>query len=60
MRPAKAGIFSGSQSYRSRSQERIAYGKETKRMKLINQAILGVSESPGRNESEPTSGLGKT
>ena len=31
--------------------------EETKRMKLIDKAILGVvSESPGRNESEPTGG----
>ena len=32
--------------------------EETKRMKLIDKAILGmVSESPGRNESEPRGGL---
>ncbi len=31
--------------------------EETKRMKLTDKAILGVaSESPGRNESEPTGG----
>jgi hypothetical protein len=31
--------------------------EETKRMKLIDKAILGmVSESPGRNASEPTGG----
>ena len=34
--------------------------EETKRMKLIDKAILGmVSESPGSNESEPTGGLDK-
>src|SRR6516164_9363983 len=38
----------------------IASVEETKRMKPIDQAILGmVSESPGRNESEPTGGLDK-
>jgi hypothetical protein len=32
--------------------------EKTKRMKPTDKAILGmVSESPGRNESEPTSGL---
>ena len=34
--------------------------EETKRMKPTDKAILGmVSESPGRNESEPTGGLDK-
>ncbi len=34
--------------------------EETKRMKLIDKAILGmVSESPGRNESEPIGGPDK-
>jgi hypothetical protein len=33
-------------------------GRETKRAKPIDEAILGmVSESPGRNASECTSGL---
>ena len=32
--------------------------EETNRMKLADKAILGmVSESPGRNESEPIGGL---
>lgn len=34
--------------------------EETKRVKLTDKAIFGmVSESPGRNESEPTGGLEK-
>ena len=34
--------------------------EETKRMKPTDKAILGmVSESPGRNGSEPIGGLGK-
>ena len=34
--------------------------EETKRMKPTDKAILGmVSESPGRNESEPSGGLDK-
>jgi len=34
--------------------------EETKRMKPTDKAIFGmVSESPGRNESEPTGGLDK-
>lgn len=38
----------------------VASGEETKRMKPTDKAILGmVSESPGRNESEPTGGLDK-
>ena len=36
----------------------VASVEETKRMKPTDQAIHGmVSESPGRNESEPISGL---
>jgi hypothetical protein len=36
----------------------IAGRKETEFLKPIDKAILGmVSESPGRNESEPTGGL---
>ena len=36
----------------------VAYVEETKRMKPTDKAILGmVSESPGRNESEPSGGL---
>ena len=38
----------------------VAFAEETKRMKPTDKAILGmVSESPGRNESEPMSGLDK-
>lgn len=63
VRPAKAGMFSGSQSHRGKSQTPVAwvaFAKETKRMKPTDKAILGmVSESPGRNESEPTGGLDK-
>ena len=36
----------------------VAFAEETKRMKPTDKAVLGtVSESPGRNESEPTGGL---
>jgi len=39
---------------------RIASVEETERMKPIDKALCGrVSESPGRNASEPTSGLEK-
>jgi hypothetical protein len=38
----------------------VAFVEETKRMKPTDKAILGmVSESPGRNASEPRSGLDK-
>ena len=38
----------------------VAFAEETKRMKPTDKAILGmVSESPGRNVSEPTGGLEK-
>ncbi len=38
----------------------VAFVEETKRMKPTDKAILGmVSESPGRNENEPISGLDK-
>ena len=38
----------------------VASVEETNRMKPTDQAILGmVSESPGRNASEPTGGLDK-
>jgi hypothetical protein len=38
----------------------VAFVEETKRMKPTDKAILGmVSESPGRNVSEPRSGLDK-
>jgi hypothetical protein len=63
VRPAKAGMFSGRQSHRDKSQDPVAWiasVEETKLMKPIDKAILGmVSESPGRNGSEPTGGLDK-
>ena len=63
VRPAKAGMFSGRQSHRGKSQSPVAWvasAEETKRMKPIDKTILGmVSETPGRNESEPTGGLDK-
>jgi hypothetical protein len=38
----------------------VAFVEETKRMKPTDKAILGmVSESPGRNVSEPRGGLDK-
>jgi hypothetical protein len=38
----------------------VAGAEETRRLKPTDKAILGmVSESPGRNESEPTGGLDK-
>ena len=38
----------------------VASVEETKRMKPTDKAILGmVSESPGRNASEPSGGLDK-
>jgi hypothetical protein len=61
VRPAKAGMFSGRQSHRGNSQDPVAwvaFAEETKRMKPTDKAILGmVSESPGRNASEPGGGL---
>ena len=63
MRPAKAGVFSGSQSHRGNSQSLVAwvaFVEETKRMKPTDKTVLGtVSESLGRNKSEPTGGLDK-
>ena len=63
VRPAKAGMFSGRQSHRDKSQGPVAWiasVEETKLMKPIDKAILGMaSESPGRNVSEPTGGLDK-
>jgi hypothetical protein len=60
-RPAKAGMFSGRQSHRGKSQGPVAwvaFVEETKRMKPTDKAAPGaVSESPGRNESEPIGGL---
>ena len=56
-------MFSGRQSHRCNSQTPVAwvaFAEETKRMKPTDKAILGmVSESPGRNESEPIGGLDK-
>jgi hypothetical protein len=63
VRPAKAGIFSGSQSHQGKSQSPVtwvAFVEETKRMKPTDKAIFRmVSESPGRNISEPSGGLDK-
>ena len=60
MCPAKAGMFSGRQSHRGRSQSPVAWVaevEETKPMKPTDKAIFRmVSESPGRNGSEPTGG----
>jgi len=54
----KADVFSGNRPTRGKSQTSvawIAFVEETKRMKSINKAILGmVSESLGCNESERT------
>jgi hypothetical protein len=54
-------MFSGRQSHRGKSQDPVAwvaFVEETKRMKPTDKAALGaVSESPGRNESEPIGGL---
>jgi len=51
----------GDKSHRGKSRNPVAwvaFVKETKRMKPTDKAVLGtVSESPGRNESEPTGGL---
>src|SRR5262244_3495519 len=62
-RPAKAGMFSGSQSHQGKSQSPVTWVasvEETKRMKPIDKAIYRmVSESPGRNASEPSGGLDK-
>jgi hypothetical protein len=63
VRPVKAGMFSGKQSHRGKSGNPVAwvaFVRETKRMKPTDKAILGmVSESPGRNVSEPRGGLDK-
>jgi hypothetical protein len=57
-------MFSESQSHRRKRSGTfvawVASEEETKRMKPTDQAILGmVSESPGRNGSEPSGGLDK-
>jgi hypothetical protein len=63
VRPAKAGMFSGRQSHRGKSRNPVAwvaFAEETKRMKPTDKAVRGaVSESPGRNASEPSGGLEK-
>ena len=60
VRPAKAGMFSGRQTHRGRSQSPVAWVaevEETKPMKPTDKAIFWmVSESPGRNGSEPIGG----
>src|SRR5262245_58016430 len=62
-RPAKAGLFSGSQSHQGKSQSPVTWVasvEETKRMKPTDKAIIRmVSESPGRNASEHSGGLDK-
>jgi hypothetical protein len=62
--PAKAGVFSGRQSHRGKSQSpvaRVASVEETKRMKPTDKALCGrVSESPGRHAREPSGGPDKT
>ena len=54
-------MFSGRQSHRGKSRNPVAwvaFAEETKWMKPTDKAILGmVSESPGRNASEPIGGL---
>ena len=61
MRPAKASVFSGKQAHRGKSQRLVAWVvtvEETNLLKPADKAIIGmVSESPGRNASEPTGGL---
>ena len=61
MRPARAGVFSGRQTRRGKSQSPVAWitgREETNNLKLIDKATLGVvSESPGRSASELTGGL---
>src|SRR4051812_24793147 len=61
VRPAKAGMFSGEESHRGKSRNPVAWvasGEETKRRKPTDKTILGmVSESLGRNASEPRNGL---
>jgi len=61
VRPAKAGMFSGRQSHRGKSQNPVAWVasvEETNRMKPTDKAIVRmVSELPGRNASEPIDGL---
>jgi hypothetical protein len=63
VRPAKAGVFSGSQSRQGKSQSPVtwvAFVEETKRMKPTDKAINWMaSESSGRNASEPNGGLDK-
>ena len=63
VRPAKAGMFNGSQSHQGKSQSPVTWVasvEETKRMKPTDKAIdRMVSESPGHNISEPSGGLDK-
>ena len=62
-RPTKAGVFSGKQAHRGKSQHPVAWVaavEETNLLKPTDKAIARVvSESPGRNASEPTGGLVK-
>ncbi len=56
----KAGMFSGRQSHRGKSQSPVAWvasAEETKPLKPTDKAIFWmVSASPGRNASEPIGG----
>ena len=60
VRPAKAGVFSGRQTRRGKSQPpvtRVAGWREIKTLKPTDKAIERmVSESSGRNESERRAG----
>jgi hypothetical protein len=56
-------MFSGRQSRRGNGRNPVAwvaFAEETTRMKPTDKAVRGtVSESPGRNASEPSGGLDK-
>src|SRR5438105_8162328 len=63
VRPAKAGMFSGRQSHRGKSQKpcnlgRIRGGNEAGEADRQSHRRM-ASESPGRNASEPSGGLDK-
>ena len=64
VRPAKGWhVQWEGKSHRGKSRSPVAwvaFVEERKRMKPTDKAVLGtVSESPGRNESEPIGGLDK-
>ena len=64
MRPAKAGMFSGRSPTEVKVRDLVAwvaFVEETKRRKPTDKAIVRmVSESLGRNVSEPVGGLENT